>query len=574
MENPSMQTPATVNQISQEKPNIERSFATLQGDISGSFNAAHNHTIAWFRVMQGQRIQEYKQHLSIKLLTPICPAYQELRCTVKSYFVPDKRVYKNSEEFIAQAGGTTKEKILKKPTLGGKRIPFIPSYQMGTVQSICLTETTAWRDSFISSYIPRVGYLEYYDDTEQPWIVDGAILPDYDACLIRGRIAIYNDYERNKEYEEEITEYNSDEVSQTEWNSYLPTNAESFKRNSMRARRNNSYYSDYRLEMQGLEEELLSVLEDTSSQETLLTWNDIMQSVAEARAQAENAEKNPWDILHELYGTKRKLSEGKTQLLGQYTFRLNYNSVTQSTYNANNDIEKQFQVMGQQGAYSYTEVEIPCFAGFEAIEGGWVHVIATVTADSVFERAFDRTAMAVNWDDEYRPDLKNQKLDVLKYVEMETAIGAQGIIDAERIVGYKRKWSQYFKLPSIVQGDTTTSGYIETQITETGIKHTETEIISQGTHQFYEENAIGFKNMTNNTSSYIFKEIQKDYTDLLLNKNQAIMNEVEELPNTGIGYYPRVKGQNQIFFLGKHYCTTDLPIDEAIKSNFTQWGEK
>lgn len=35
-------------------------------------------------------------------------------------------------------------------------------------------------------------------------------------------IAIYNDFLRNKEYDEKIVEYNGNTVSNEEWQSYLP----------------------------------------------------------------------------------------------------------------------------------------------------------------------------------------------------------------------------------------------------------------------------------------------------------------------------------------------------------------
>ena len=36
----------------------------------------------------------------------------------------------------------------------------------------------------------------------------------------------------------------------------------------------------------------------------------------------------------------------------------------------------------------------------------------------------------------------------------------------------------------------------------------------------------------------------------------------------------RIKGQNQIFFIGMASCLCDLPIDENIRKNYTTWGEK
>lgn len=575
MENPSKQTPATTNQISQEKPRIERTFATLQAPLGGSFNAGHHRTVAWFRLMPGQRVKEYKHNLKIKLLTPLSPAYQPLYCVADSFFVPDSRVYENSEEFVAQNGGSTKIKIAKKPTLAGKKIPFITGARQEDLWS--LTETTGWRDTFISSYIPRVGYHEYYNEQEvQSW--GGLTMPDYDATLLRGKIAIWNDYRRNKQYEPERQEFRGQEVSDLEWQSYLPDSQEKYVENSMRARRNNSYYMDYRLDAQGFETDLPELIANGApDSRSLVSWASIEAMVAEVRAQSENAEKNTWEVLHELYGTARKLSEGKTQHIGHFVFPLNYASVTQNAYSVGSSTEPKYQVMGQQGAYSYTEIEIPCFAGYEAIEGGWVHVELTVSAATVFERAFERTAMNVKWDDEFRPDLKNQKLDTLNFLEVETSIGANGLIGGEnQAIGFKRKWSEYFKLPTVVFGDMTTADIEQIEYDETGVIYSDEQIITQSTHQFYEENAIGIKSINtagNPEEDLIWKKYYLDYSDLLVNKNQAILNEIS-LIEYGQGWEDYViKGQNQIFYEGTHTLISDLPMPEDIKNNFTKWGE-
>ena len=572
MENANQQTPTTVNQISNAKPNIERSFRTAKGNIGGSLNGGHNRTIAWFRVMAGTKIESYKLPIKLKMLTPLSPAYQKLTATANFYFVPDSRVYESSEEYYAQAGGTSKTKITKKPTLQGKKIPYIDTDQQS--YRICLTETTLWRDTIISDYLPRVGYFEVVDEREHAWArqENGAVMPEYDACLIRGRIAIWNDFERNKQYEAKAIEYKGDTVSDAEWNSYLPISEKNHQFLSMRTRRNNSYYMDYRVDAQGYELNPYNALNEDNDK-AMINWANIESQLAELRSQAENAEKNPWDIINEIYGTSKKLSEGKVQLLKRYTFPLNYASVTQSTYNNTPNIEPEYRVMGQQGAYSYTEEVIQGPQYWEAIEPGYIHVILTITADSVFERAFERTAMNVNWDDEYRPDMKDQKLDTLNYLEVESHIGANGIIGGGLgPIGFKRKWNEYSKLPNVVKGDMTTFGYYETNIINNGyIIADEGIILSQGTHQFYEENAMGIGSILDDTLPLFYKNYYKDYTDLLINKNQAYKNIVttyEELNNDII-----IKGQNQIFYAGEQIAVINLPIDDAIASNFTNWGE-
>lgn len=570
-----MQTPGTVNQITNEKPNIERTFNKMSGTLGGSLNGGHNKTIAWFRVMAGTRIENYQIPIQLKMLTPLCPPYGSgLTATARFYFVPDSRVWKNSEDYYAQNGGSSKTKITKKPTLLNKKIPFVMIVE-NQDEKVCLTETTQWRDSWISSYLPRIGYADVYDREEFPWVDKGASLPDYDACLIRGRIAIFNDFERNKQYEEKRQEYDGDTVTEQEWNSYITVTPNDLVKNSMRCKRNNSYYTDYRVDAQGYGLDPSQAF-DKSNNIAMATWASYEAQLDELRQQAENAEKNPWDIMQEIYGTSKKLTEGKVQLLKTYTFPLNYAHVTQNSYNTAILNNSSYRVLGEQGAYSFTDEIIQGMRYWEAIEPGYIHVILTVTADTVFERAFERTAMNVNWNDEYRPSLKDQKLDTLNYLEVESHIGANGIVGGGiGPIGFKRKWTEYGKLPNICGGDMSTWGYFQSIGTGLNIMEvTSTLIISQGTHQFYEENALGTASLYSSDEIPIFnKQYYLDYTDLLINKNQAIMNPVVRLNDIEANTEIMIEGQNQIFYGGKHILTANLPIDEDIISNFTNWGE-
>ena len=292
------------------------------------------------------------------------------------------------------------------------------------------------------------------------------------------------------------------------------------------------------------------------------------KKVAEYRSQAENAQENDWDIIAKIRGSK-KLTEGKVQLLGTKTIGLNYQAITQNTYNTNQTVKEEFQTMGTQGAYSYTEVDIPLYQMQEFNEEGYIHVIMTVTADTVFETGFERTGLNINYEDIYRPDFKDLKHDVLYQIEKD---GSRSIKDNLKAVdGFKRKFSEYFKLPQPIGGDMTTGGAFETKFTNTTqAQGTEekTRIEPNRTFQFFELD-------DRYTNEYAKKQIWKDYTDLLINKNMAIRQEEEKITTTGQNYdVIRIKGQNQIFFVGMTTCICNLPIDENIRKNYTTWGEK
>lgn len=572
MNNIQEQKPFTTNQISNPRPNVPKTVSKLSGYKANSFNGGKNKAVACEKIMAGSQDLHLRFKGNFKMLTPLTPVYQNLKLTARVYFVPDSRVWKNAEKYIAQRGGASEIKITEKPNFGGKMIPYVYTPQEDVEDTkihkyTSLTNTELWRDSFISSYIPRIGTFNLKEKqinqnlTQEE--IDKATLPKIDALPLRGRIAIYNDLERNKEYEPEILEYNDDTVSNEEWQSYLP-NGSNYDFFTMRARRENNYYTDYRTEIQGFELDLPEDLPASNS----LKWLAFENKLAESRAQANNAQKTDWEILKEIRGSKL-LTEGKVQLIGQQTFNLNYASITQNTYNNNETININFRVLGQQGAYSYTEVDLPLYFGVEFVEEGYIHVIFTASADTVFEKQFDRIQLNVNALDEYRPDLIEEKYDVLYKLETST----ENPTDTSSI-GFKRKFSEYFKLSNTIGGDLTTDNYFQSPSengTQTEI--TENQTITNKTFQFFENNIDYFEFENGNI---LTKDIWKDYTDVMINKNQAIMNPMylESLPNTPPGANGiKCIGQNQIFFVGILERTCILPIDDSVKSNKMSWGE-
>lgn len=551
----------TVNQISNDKPNVPRSKNVLTGYIANSMNAGHNRTIAFKQVMAGERIQEYKIQAKFKTLTPLTAPFQQLKCTIRSYFVPNSRVWEDAEKYTAQKGGAAETKVKEIPNTGGRSIKRLMDDE--ETYETQFTNTTAWRDAFISCYYPRFGTMKKVGSDESIIMT----LPKISILTLRGRVAIYNDYERNKEFDEEKEEFKSTTVSNKEWVSYFPGGT--FNENdfyNMRAKRPNSYYTNYRTEIQGFEETYPPL--EMSADKSLITWAQWEHKIAEARSQAENAQRNPWEIIAELRGSKVAL-QGKVQIIGEKTFNLNYAAVTQNSYNNSSEVQNEnFKVLGQQGGYSYTEIEMPCFAGWEAIEEGYIHIIATVWAESVFESGIDRLELNVTPLDQYRPDLVEEKHDVL--YEIECGTKDEATIQNMQAIGFKRKFSEYFKLPNVIAGDLTNDNYYETKtVNEELYLIPETEIQTHNTYQFFETDMNYYQTYD---GAYYKKKEWKDYSDLLMNKNLAIQQEIEEIVQNG-DISLRVKGQNQIFLVGKCICVNDAPIDESIKSNFTTWGE-
>ena len=235
--------------------------------------------------------------------------------------------------------------------------------------------------------------------------------------------------------------------------------------------------------------------------------------------------------------------------------------------------------MGTQGGYSYTEISIPILEQIRFKEDGIIHIIAEVWADTVYENGFDRMDLNVGVFDLYRPDLIEQKKDVLYKCECGVTNGIyEGEPNYEDIKGFKRKFNEYFKLRNCIQGDLTSAYYYEQSVVsganynDFAPEQTSDEIVlTQNTYQFFETSDeitwLPDKNI------YIYKNPWKDYTDLLINKNLAYVLPVQNGEAGNNKYYVIVTGQNQIDYVGQLVMITNLPIDDSIKNNRTSFGE-
>lgn len=583
------QTPATKNQIQNNKPSIRKSNNIIQGFFANSINGGMIKPILYAPLMTGQNVINHTIRANIKMLTPKTPAYQKLKGTLRTYFVPNSRVWTNWENFLAQKGGANETKIKEIPNLGGKQIPIVYSTPMSQSEDtqVLMTDTSIYRDSYVSTYIPRINTHDIKNPFAGTPTEIFRTLPKINVLPLRGFKAIYNDFERNKEYDEELTEYKNDTVSDEEFKTYMSNDVEDQFKTIIRGKRQNSYYTDYRTELLGFDE-TLDISSETENE--LATLTEFEKLIASARNQAENAQLNDWDIIAKEFGAT-KLTEGKVQLLGTKTFGINFNAITQSAYNINDNIQQEFQVMGEQGAYSYTEIELPLYYMIETKEEGFIHCILQISADSIFETGIDRQMLNVNIMDRYRPEFKELKDDVLYDIEKGT-VGLQSEEDYSRITGYKRKFSEYFKLPNSIAGDMTTYGYFDAQTTATQGKvlinakqnpNDEFDVIientpSKETFQYFEladyAGISGNNDVTIGIPS-LDKKKWKDYTDLLINKNLAIKHKIGVL--TDRNYEKKewiVSGDNQFIIMGIQTMVTDMPIDENIKNNYTLWGEK
>lgn len=578
--NGNMQKPYSNNQVKNDKPSVPMSRGNiLTGHFQGSMNGGHNKTQTYFYVMANQYIDKLMLQEKIRLLTPFTPPYMKLFCTFRVYNVPHSAVWKDYEEFFGQKGGTSIEKIKEIPNLGGQNIPTI-RIGANPQGSALYTDTAAWRDHIFSPYLPRTGDGKIYNsDIEIKF-------PKVSILGMRGRIKIYNMFERNKEFDEELLVYDDDNILDVYNHISNLKNQIEVEKYLGRAKNNNNYYSDFRTELQGLEASYPPA--DMSADMSLENWMANFENlIAESRSEAENANLNENELIAKLRGSQL-LTEGRVTKIAEKTIPLNYSSITQTNYN--NIANEKAQATGTQGAYSYTEVNIPILEKIKFKEDGIVHIIATVWAEKIYESSYDRMDLNVNALDLYRPDMLEAKKDIMYRAEIDNTIlldDKNNTKDYYQTLGFKRKYNEYFKLRNTIFGDLTSNPYYnyddkkEGELKYDAIKFDQIDInniiLTNNTYQF---NLIG--GMTNydaDSNNYMSLNYWQDYTDILINKNLAYKEPVYNGPDTDAAgddngkYYIIITGQNQIDFVGNLTMLCDLPVDDSIRTNWTEWGE-
>lgn len=414
---------------------------------------------------------------------------------------------------------------------------------------------------------PRQGGMIQYDAATSELYRNARRLPAVNILPLRAVRAIKNDMWRNKEYDPIETEYKTTEVSTQEWQSYMPNNIEKLQNNILRARKNNSYYMNYRTELQGEETPLPQMINEGA---TLLDWMSWEHKADLVRQETMDSQLNTWDVIARIRGSK-KLTEGKVQLVGFRDFDINYSAITQNTYNNNQEIAEEFRVMGKQGAYSYTYLDMPIYGGYETVEEGIMIISIHVYADTIFETGWERTLLNINKEDQYRPELKDLKEDVIYKIESGTeyfaSIPGQNSVDYKEAFGFKRRFSELFKLPNVCQGDMCTEGYY--RYGDDYDMATGNIQISNGTYQFSMPAIEKYYDKIIDKQMKL--DIWKDYTDILINKNLAIPEvakvQIEE------NAFICLNGQNQLFYGGELELDCELPIDKDIIDDFTEYGE-
>ena len=530
----------------------------LQGKIETSFNAATIKPIAWKPIMAGEKIEKYSLSGTIRMLTPFVPNMDALSLSIECYFVPHSRVWANAEKFTAAAArnGIDIKSNVQIPMTN----PVIGYNDRGSGQSpryIPKTDTTTWRDCPTSTYYPRLGsgFRPTVSGTFAWTKTKCSVLP------LRAFFALYNDIWRHKELDTELIEYKVDTVSTAERQRYFPDTSLNNFRFCPRSRKKNNYYTNYRIAKEapmvasgGGQMEIAQV--------SLTTHAEWQKRVAEARAEAINAQKTDWEIIAELRGSQVAL-EGKCQKIGHTEVGINFQQIASTTYGTDATIAPSQQALGQTGAYSYTTFNVDCCAYQQFKEEGTLHIVARANFNTFYMNGMSIFLTKENIDDFYRPELCELKDDTLKLHEMSTTYADGTPSDPVEDIGWKRKYSEYFKLPDCVNGDLTSGGWYDT--------HNNNAPILSKDYWTGGENTVKAPDPALNL---LLKQRHLDYSDLIVNRNLAVKQPITNANTDAYNGNAIVSGENQFFMDAIATCITTMPIDERIKTDFKNVGEQ
>lgn len=260
------------NVDSHVKSNQEKFTFTLESGKSAiTLNGGMEYPIMFKEVLAGEYIKDWKIDNITRLITPLVPTLDKVYVTIKAFFVPHTRVWKNAELALAQKASSVS--------------PYLE--QSYSIPNYTVPQTNTNYDMFRNSLLARYGMANYAGDTK------------VNALLFRGYRAIYNDYIINKEYENPKIEWDTDTVTTAEQDAIKGYNTASGTVYP------NAYYIEASQTRKGYLTNVFSTLNsDLESFDDYESGNPYRfqhleweQKYKNAKQNILNANKNDWDII-------------------------------------------------------------------------------------------------------------------------------------------------------------------------------------------------------------------------------------------------------------------------------------
>lgn len=422
--------------VSALRPTPERTpFVDIKGVVANGTHGAFVTPLSFQEVLAGSEVSTARLRTVIRMEPLAHVNWSKLDLNVMAVFVPNSRVWDDYDEFMANRDDvlTAKKEVPAfNPTSANVLKVVMPD---GIVQDA--RETTLYREMVIHGYY---GKYQYTAGTY------------YNALPVRGYVAAYNDIFREKRVSSKIPEFKGD-MSDAEYNTYfrlgraLNTNWQ-YKTDALtdnigqcsagylfRAPSNKNYWTNYHM--------LAGQLGNNVDNTNLHTHNVTQRMIDEYRLSSENVNKTDAEVIAEIRGTAQA-RENECQIIGRNSVDIDMAILTAS--NENDNIR-----LGDEGAISYTFANIDIPINFRPLKDGYIHYLYWVSFKdgSLFTDVQNVEVKKRKIDDFYRPTLSEHKdLPILRE-EIGGVLGQ----NAFNIIGYRRRFAEYFRLPTCVRGD-------------------------------------------------------------------------------------------------------------------------
>lgn len=463
-------------------------------------------------VLAGEWISSWKMENLTRLLTPLVPTLDKTFLTVQAYFVPHTRVWESAEEALA---GKTGAKFRNSKKL--------------TIPTGIVKEVNTGYFPFKNTLASRYGIYNKSTNTT------------INTLLLRGYRAIYNDYLINKDYEIPKVEWNTDQITAAEQTAIDAYNADN-QNNEAGSWLNENVYKieaaptrkSYLTNVKSRIVETNVVNQNnsiqdlgTATRQTLLDWQTQFMDLKQRQ---DNTNKNDWDIIAEMGGTAPAIDD-EVQFLGEVEYPMNYQQITQSAPEINSS-----SPLGTTGSFSFTNASGELFNHFHAKQHGFIHILAWVNMEKVYEASTPKELLKSDVTDIYRPGLAKKEVQFLLKKEVANN-GAGGT--SETTIALQPAWAEYKRLPSFTSGD------MRSEILEPIGPYPQSVSNSQW-HNF-----INLESDAQINAEYFKDEI-------------SINNRIARNNILNINFINFEWDADPFMNMSEHVVTTSLPIDRAV----------
>lgn len=484
-----------------------------KGKSATTFQGGMEVPIMFKEILPGEYIHEWNIQNITRILTPLVPTLDRIYLTIKAFFVPHTRVWKEAEKKLAGKIDADQQSTLEEANL-----PFAT-----------INNATTKHSYFKTHLANKYGVPNHSSTT------------NINLLLLRGYRAIENDFLRVKEYEPSKIEWNETHATETEnkalnWCDYesmpeAPENIANYGYMLAPAKARKSYLTNIKKNMYDTESHYDFLNQENPNE--LYRHLDWQTQFNDQKQRAANAEKNDWDIIAEMGGTSPVIND-RVQLLGVMDYELNYQQITQSAPEIDGS-----SPLGTTGSFSYTKVNGTLFSHKEFKQHGYIHILINLNVDSKVDGGIPKELLKIDINDIYRPGLAEKEEQILIDKELSAKYGSS------KMIAFQPPWAEYKRLPTIISGEMQNTTLLNDPITNTP------NISNSQWHNLIESD-FSIINMHWLRPAY--------YVNKVLERNNILQQVSQEENNPARIYFNIHFHEDPIINMGEHQVITSLPI--------------